>query len=149
MNPTVPHPSAREAIRVALRWTLAALYAGVGLVHLLSPEAIVPIVPRWVPWPREVVLLTGICEIAGAAGLLHPRPRRLAGIMLALYALGVWPANVKHAVEGLEIGGLPTSWWYHGPRLAFQPVLIWAALWASGDIDWPFGRPRPDRREPA
>jgi hypothetical protein len=35
---------------------------------------------------------------------------------------------------------LPTRWWYHGPRLALQPVLILAAVWAAWVIDWPFGR---------
>ena len=133
-----------RVLRRIARWALAALYAGVGIVHLMSPSVIVPIVPAFVPRPRDVVLLTGLCELAGAAALLVPRWRRLAGVMLALYAACVFPANVKHALEGIEIGGLPTAWWYHGPRLALQPVLIWAALWASGAVDWPFhARRRP------
>lgn len=103
---------------------------------------IVPIVPDWVPRPRDVVLLTGVCELAGAVGLLVPRLRRFAGVMLALYAACVWPANVKHALEGIEIAGLPSGWWYHGPRLALQPVLIWSALWGTGVIRWPFRRHR-------
>jgi uncharacterized membrane protein len=123
-----------------VQWTFAALYAGVGVVYLVSPDLIVPIVPAWVPRPREVVLVTGACEIAGALGLLIPRLRPFAGVMLALYAACVFPANVKHAAEGLEIAGLPTRWWYHGPRLALQPVLILAAVWAARVIDWPFGR---------
>jgi hypothetical protein len=32
--------------------------------------------------------------------------------------------------------------------LALQPVLIWAALWAAGVIDWPFGRARGCERSP-
>jgi hypothetical protein len=36
------------------------------------------------------------------------------------------------------------SWLYHGPRLAFQPVLMWWALFCAGVIDWPF-RARADR----
>ena len=134
--------------RRVLRWILAAVYAGVGLVHLLSPDLIVPIVPDWVPRPRDVVILTGGCEVAGAVGLLVPRLRPFAGAMLALYALCVWPANVKHAWDGLEIAGLPNRWWYHGPRLAFQPVLIWAALWAAEVVDWPFNRAAGGRRPP-
>jgi hypothetical protein len=58
--------------------------------------------------------------------------------MLALYALCVFPANIKHAVEGISVPGLPDTWWYHGPRLAAQPVLIWLALYAAQLIDWPF-----------
>ena len=86
---------------------------------------------------RAVILLTGVCELAGAAALLTARWRRLAGIMLALYALCVWPANIKHGVDHISLPHVPDSWWYHGPRLALQPVLIWWALFCSGAIDWP------------
>ena len=93
--------------------------------------------PDFVPWPREVVLFTGVCEIAGSIGLLTRRFRLLSGVMLALYALCVWPANFKHAIDGISLPPVPDTWWYHAPRLAFQPVLIWCALWCGGAIDWP------------
>jgi uncharacterized membrane protein len=98
------------------------------------------IVPGWVPYPRAVLLVTGACEIAGAIALLTPRLRRLAGIMLALYALCVWPANIKHAVDGVELPYVTNSWLYHGPRLALQPVIVWMALYCAGVIDWPWRR---------
>jgi uncharacterized membrane protein len=123
--------------RTAMRWIMAAFYLVAGIGHLLRPAAFLPIVPDWVPLPREVVLLTGLCEIAGALALLTVRFRLIAGAMLALYALCVWPANIKHAIEGIQLPPIPDSWWYHGPRLAFQPVLIWWALFCSGAIDWP------------
>jgi uncharacterized membrane protein len=63
--------------------------------------------------------------------------------MLGLYALCVWPANIKHAVDHISLPHVPDSWWYHGPRLALQPILIWCALFCSGAIDWPW-RPRRD-----
>eukprot|EP01035_Chromulina_nebulosa_P008054 gene8054-10896_t len=47
---------------------------------------------------------------------------------MALYALCVWPANFKHAIDGIQMPYIGNSWWYHGPRLAFQPVIIWWAL---------------------
>ncbi len=111
---------------------LGLFYAAAGVLHLAAPDAFLPIMPEIVPWPREVVLATGVAELAGAVGLQSGRFRRAAGLGLALYALAVWPANVKHALDAVAIPGLPTSWWYHGPRLAFQPVLIWAALYAGG-----------------
>jgi len=124
--------------RTVMRWIMAAFYLVAGVGHLARPEAFLPIVPAWVPWPREIVLLTGVCEIAGALALLTPRFRVLAGTMLALYALCVWPANIKHAIEGVPLPPIPDSWWYHGPRLALQPVLIWWALFCSGATDWPW-----------
>nr|USU34470.1 DoxX family protein [Methylobacterium sp. OTU13CASTA1] len=114
-----------------------AAYGFIGIVHLAAPDAFLPIMPDWVPAPRRVVILTGLCELAGVAGLIWPPTRRWAGIGLALYAVCVFPANIKHAVEGIPVAGLPDSWWYHGPRLAFQPVFVWWALYATHVIDWP------------
>lgn len=133
-------PPASERGRAISRWVLAAAYLLVGIIHLRSPDAFLPIVPGRVPWPRETILATGICEIAGAAALLTARLRRLAGIMLAAYAVCVYPANIKHAIDHVAIGGPALGWWYHGPRLALQPVLVWWALFAGGVVTWPFAR---------
>ena len=126
--------------RTALRWLLAVVYFTVGVIHLRSPEAFLPIMPSWVPFPRETVLLTGVFEIAGATALMIPRLRWWAGVMLAAYAVAVFPANIKHAFEGVKLGGEALGWGYHGPRLAFQPVFVWWALFAGGVINWPFRR---------
>ncbi|WP_336491243.1 DoxX family protein [Methylobacterium nigriterrae] len=126
--------------RIWLRRALILLYGLVGSVHVWSPGTLMPIMPGWVPEPRLVILATGFCEIAGALALMLPRLRRAAGLGLALYAICVVPANVKQALEGIHVAGLPDSWWYHGPRLAFQPVLVWVALYASGWMDWPIRR---------
>ncbi|PTM43256.1 putative membrane protein [Bosea sp. 124] len=121
-----------------MRWLMSAFYGGAGLLHLVRPDGFLPIVPAWVPEPRMVVIATGVAEILGALGLLVPPLRKAAGLGLALYALCVLPANIKHAAEGIVLAGLPSSWWYHAPRLALQPVLIWGTLYAGGVIDWPW-----------
>jgi uncharacterized membrane protein len=130
------------AARNYMRWALAIFYFAAGVVHLRAPEAFLPIVPDWVPEPRAVVLATGVCEIAGAFGLWTQRFRKLAGVMLALYAVAVFPANLKHAFYDVQLPGLPATWAYHAPRLALQPVLVWWALFCSGVIDWPFRQRR-------
>ena len=114
-----------------MRWTLAAFYMLGGIGHFLAIDKVVRIVPDFVPYPRAVVIVTGILEIAGAIALLMPRWRRVAGIMLALYAACVFPANIKHAVDGISFLPFAESWWYHGPRLAMQPVIVWWALFCS------------------
>jgi uncharacterized membrane protein len=125
-------------LRKGLRLLLAIFYLVAGIAHLRSPAGFVAITPSWVPLPHEVVAFTGIAEIAGAIGLFLPRFRYAAGVGLALYALCVWPANFNHAVNDIAIGGHSLSWWYHGPRLALQPVFIWLALWTGHVTDWPF-----------
>jgi uncharacterized membrane protein len=131
---------AREAppeTRRLMRWIMAIFYGVAGIFHLATPGPFLAITPNWVPAPHTIILLTGLCEIAGAAALLTRRLRWWAGVMLALYAVCVFPANIKHAFENLEVAGMTASWWYHGPRLAFQPVLVWWALFAGGIISWP------------
>lgn len=124
--------------RKILRILLAIFYFGAGILHLKSPAGFVEITPSWVYFPDEVIAFTGIAEIAGAIGLMIPRFRTAAGIGLALYALCVWPANFNHAWNDIAIDGRDLSWWYHGPRLAFQPVFIWLALWVGNVTEWPF-----------
>lgn len=88
-------------------------------------------IPAAVPYPHAVIILTGIAEIAGAIGLFVLRLRALAGVMLALYAVCVYPVNILHAVHDLSTGtGL--GWGYHYPRLFAQPLICWWALTAGG-----------------
>lgn len=133
-----PKMRRKPAGRSLLRLALGLLYAAAGVLHLALPAPFVSIVPPWVPVPALVVQLTGIAELAGAAGLLQPWSpalRRAAGWGLAAYALCVWPANFQHFLLDRARPGHGLGLAYHLPRLAFQPVLIWAALWASGALD--------------
>ena len=133
----------RDVGRVAL----AAIYGVAGVFHLATPEPFLLITPAWVPFPHAVILGTGLCELAGAVGLLTRSLRAAAGFGLALYAICVFPANIKHALDGLPAGNVQLGWWYHAPRLALQPVLVWWALFAGEVIDWPF-RQHPRRAPP-
>ena len=137
MSPAVLH-----RLRRALRLALAAVYAPFGILHMRAPAAFRPIMPPLVPFPQAVVVATGACEVAGALGLLIPRTRTAAAIGLALYAVCVYPANIYHALAHRHVPPLPDSWWYHAPRLLFQPVFVWWALFAGGVIDWPWGERR-------
>lgn len=124
--------------RARMRWGLALALIFTGIDHLVNPGRYLPMMPAFLPLHSEIVLFTGLCELAGAVGLMIPRLRRLAGIMLAIYFVCVFPANIKNAVEGLSVEGLPSANWYYWVRLAFQPLVIWWTLYAAGVIDWPF-----------
>ncbi len=78
---------------------LAGILGASGVVHLLRPETYEPIMPDLVPAHREVILASGVAELLCAGGLLHPRTRRLAGLASVALLLGVYPANIKMAVD--------------------------------------------------
>ena len=141
MKSVIPLRNGYEAMRTGMRWLMIVFYFGAGIVHIRSPQSFFPIVPDWVPFPSEVILLTGVAEIAGAIGLAVPSLRWWAGAGLAVYAVAVFPANIKHALDGIEIAGSHQGLGYHIPRLLFQPVLVWWALFAGAVTNWPF-KPR-------
>jgi uncharacterized membrane protein len=86
-------------VRRVLRILLAAFYLLVGMMHLRAPAGFLAITPDWVPYPLQVIIFTGVCEIAGAVALVTRRFRAAAGVMLALYAVCVYPANIKQGAQ--------------------------------------------------
>ncbi|CAN5153549.1 DoxX family protein [soil metagenome] len=139
MNISAEYDPSRGTGRAVMRWVLAAFYIAAGVAHLALPEKLIMIMPSWVPFPAPVIMLTGLFELAASIALLTRTPLRWwAGVTMALYALCVWPANFKQAIDGIEMPYIGNSWWYHGPRLAFQPVIVWWALYCAGAIDWPW-----------
>jgi uncharacterized membrane protein len=128
--------------RAAMRWVLAAFYVAAGIAHLWAPDKLLAITPSWVPFAPQVIFATGLCELAGAIALVTRPLRWWAGVALTAYALCVWPANFKHAIDHIDLPYIADSWLYHGPRLALQPVLIWWALYGADVIDWTWRRAR-------
>jgi uncharacterized membrane protein len=97
-----------------------------GLMHFLIPGRYEAIVPDYLPAPRRLVYASGLAEIAGGAGVLHPRTRRLASRWSVATLFAVFPANVHMALhpERYRVpGGRPALW----IRLPVQALFI---LWA-------------------
>jgi uncharacterized membrane protein len=79
----------RAALVIVFAWFLLG-----GLAHFAFTEAEMRIVPPWVPWPRAAVLVTGVLELLGAAGLLVRRTRAAAAWGLFALTIAVTPANI-------------------------------------------------------
>jgi uncharacterized membrane protein len=124
--------------RARMRLALALALLFIGTDHWVNPQRYLPMMPGWIPLHLELVLLTGAAEIAGGLGMLWAGTRRLAGLMLAIYFVAVFPANIHNALNAVAIDGLPQAAWYYWVRLPFQPLAIWWALYAAGLIRWPF-----------
>jgi uncharacterized membrane protein len=113
------------------RYALAIAMAVAGLAHFLDPTPFIQHLPVWVPARELLVLVSGIIEVALGAALLAPPPyRRLVGLALALYLVGVFPANVYVAVAGVDVDGQPGGW-YPWLRLPLQPLFVWLAVWTT------------------
>ena len=89
------------ALRPDAKIVVGAFVAS-GTVHLIKPEVYEPLMPSWVPAHREVILSSGVVELICALGLLLPPTRRAAGIASAALLVGVFPGNIKMAVDALK-----------------------------------------------
>ena len=104
---------------------LAVFYLFAGTMHFVKPRAYRAIVPDWLPAKREIVYASGVAELAGGAGVLHPRTRRAAGWWLIATLLAIFPANVNMAVNAGRFKAIPP--WALWARLPVQALLIaWA-----------------------
>jgi uncharacterized membrane protein len=109
---------------------LAVMLLFSGSAHFTPmKEDLIRITPQWVPRPRAMVFFTGLCEIAGAIGLVIPATRRAAGAALILFFIAVLPANIHAARAGLTLRGRPaTPLWL---RLPMQILFIVLAWWST------------------
>ncbi|RYH67673.1 MAG: hypothetical protein EON54_03905 [Alcaligenaceae bacterium] len=118
------------------RWQIAALtfvflwFAIGGVAHFVYVDAQMRIVPPWMPWPRAAVLVSGVFELLGAAGLLWRPTRRAAGIGLCLLTLAVTPANVYMLQQAADYPAVP--YWALVLRLPLQVLLLALIAWSSG-----------------
>jgi len=78
---------------------LAGIFGASGVIHLARPQTYEPLMPDYVPAHREVILASGVLELLCAGGLLNPGTRQLAGWASVALLLGVYPANIKMAVD--------------------------------------------------
>jgi uncharacterized membrane protein len=108
-----------------------------GVAHFTLTDLEMRIVPTWIPWPRLAVLVSGVFELLGAAGILIPMTRRAAGIGLFLLTIAVTPANV-YMLQHAELFHIPR--WALIARLAFQVLLLALIIWST----WNPTRPRVD-----
>jgi uncharacterized membrane protein len=103
-----------------------------GVLHLVKPEPYVAIVPKPLPYKRELVLGSGVIEIALGAMMLHPRTRWLGGLGAAGLLAAVFPANVQMAMDVVRSEKSSTAFKVASlVRLPLQAPMIRIALRAA------------------
>ncbi|GAA0950826.1 hypothetical protein [Nonomuraea longicatena] len=116
-----------HALAVMLVITAAAHFVPESVTVMPNHGDMVRMVPPFVPFPGAVVLLTGVLELLGAAGLVTTRFRRPAGVALAVLFLAMLPANIHAALAEVPMAGqAATPLWLRVPE---QIVFIVVALW--------------------
>lgn len=101
-----------------------------GIVHLVKPQVFEPLMPKQLPAHRELIVASGVAELACAAGLALPLTRRWAGYASAALLVAVFPGNITMALDARRS---PNAVYRAGTlaRLPLQLPLIRGALRAA------------------
>ncbi len=118
LPPTLPRKLALFAVTV--------IFCTAGVGHFTNADFFIAIVPPYFPAPAALVYISGVFEILGGLGVLHPVCRRFAGFGLLALLVAVYPANIHMAIHPEQFPDMTPDFLY--PRLPIQflfAVMVW------------------------
>ena len=98
-----------------------------GIMHFVIPRQYEAIVPDYLPAHRELVVASGVAEIAGGLGVMHPRTRRVASWWSVATLIAVFPANLHMALHPDRYKQIPGG---RNALYARLPVQLLFIAWA-------------------
>ncbi len=111
----------------AARFGAGILWIFAGVMHFVIPrqyQAIVP--PSLARWKKELVVASGVAEIAGGIAVLPEQTRRGARWGLLATLLAVYPANIHMAVNAKDFPKVPAAaLWARLPVQGLFALLTW------------------------
>ena len=110
-----------------MKW-VARFFAGpimvaAGVNHFVNQDFYLKIVPSALPAPEALVYASGVAEILGALGTMHPRTKRPAGWFLIATLVAVYPANIYMALNPDRFASIPR--WALLARLPLQFLFVY------------------------
>ena len=113
------------------KYLLALSLVVTGTLHILRPDFYLKIMPPYMPWPLELVYLSGAIGLLLGLLLLLPRCSRWAAWGIIALLIAVFPANL-YLYQHQEI--MPGPPLLHLLRLPLQAAFILWAFWhTTGD----------------
>ena len=104
-------------------WILVAMFSVSGVAHLVNPESFLWLMPPFLPFPIELIVVSGVAELAAALAIVLRS--KLAPLLGVGVLLAVWPANWWFAIDALSNN--PEMALFAWLRLPLQLPMIWWA----------------------
>lgn len=121
--------NAMPRFKLAMKWLLGAFFIGAGVLHFVKPDFYVRIMPPYLPWPRELVYVSGFFEVLLGTLLVVPRFTVPAAWGLIALLIAVFPANIHMAMNADQYPALPATFLW--ARLPLQGLFIAWAYWMT------------------
>ena len=120
-------------LQLAGRIAMCGMLLFTAIGHFAFMEGMAAMVPSFVPFKKEVVLLTGVMEVLFAFCLLLPRYQKQTGWLLIVFFILILPANIKAALEEIDyqtgqLNGPGTDYlWFRIPLQALFVLWVYFA----------------------
>ena len=108
---------------------MALFYVLAGINHFRDPGFYLKMMPPYLPWHAQLVLLSGVAEVGLGLALLVPPLRIYAAWGIVALLIAVFPANLHIALYDVPLRGDVGLGWINWARLPLQIPLIFWAWW--------------------
>ena len=104
----------------------AALFLFTEVNHFGLADAMVKMLPEWVPGRYAIIYITGLIEIVLGLGVLRLSSRRISGLVTLAFLICVFPSNIYAALNSVDFGSNVNGSHYLSFRI---PLQIFLLLW--------------------
>ncbi len=106
-------------------YLMSLIYIAAGINHFRSPAYYLTIMPFYLPYPRELVYISGACVIIFGLLLIPELTRRIAAWLIIILLIAIFPANLEMTINFYHENN--PQLWLTLLRLPLQIALIWWA----------------------
>ena len=116
-------------MKTIFRALYSLILLGAGILHFIQEKRFRKIVPKFLPFRKAIVLVTGVFEILFSILLWVRKGQHITSKLLASFMVAVFPANIYMAMKRIPIEeGTKANPWILWLRLPLQIPLILGAL---------------------
>ncbi len=114
---------------LAAQIAMACMLVFTAIGHFAFTEGMSTMLPNFFPKKKELVLITGLMEIALGVGLVLPQYKYISAWMLIVFFVLLLPVNIRAAIEHInyqtgELNGHGISYlWFRVPLQLF--FVLW------------------------
>ncbi|EQA34699.1 DoxX-like family protein [Leptospira inadai serovar Lyme str. 10] len=112
-------------MKTTLLYIMAFFYILAGSFHFINPAFYLRMMPPYIPFHSEVIIVSGIIEILLGIFLIPKFTRRQAAWGIVLLLIAVYPANIQMFLDAWKSNN--PKLWVTIVRLPFQFLFIWWA----------------------
>jgi len=106
-------------------YAMSFLYVAAGINHFINTSIYLTIMPFYLPYPRELIYVTGVFVIVLGMLIVLKNTRRTAAWLIIILLILIFPANIQMTMD--YFNNNDPQLWVVALRLPLQILLMWWA----------------------